>query len=80
LERSGFQAIASRYYALAEFGREHQLEYLFFTPNDFYRDAGEEELRSIVRRLVQTGADFELLRKDDGAAIYKINQPTAAGR
>lgn len=79
LERSGFQAIAMRYSSLAEFGREHGLEYLFFTPNDFYRDTREEELRSIVRRVVQTGADFELLREDGGGAIYRINKPATAG-
>ncbi len=79
LERSGFQAVASRYYSLAEFGRQHRLEYLFFTPDDFYRDAREEDLRSIVRHIVQTGTDFELLRMDDGGAVYKINKPASAG-
>ena len=75
LDRSGFQAIATRYYSLAEFGREHNLDYLFFTPDDFYRESREDELRSIVRRVVQTGADFELLREDNGGSIYKMNKP-----
>jgi len=66
-----------RYSSMAEFGREHQLDYLFFTPNDFYRESREGELRLIVRHLVQTGTDFELLR-EDGGAIYKINKAASA--
>ena len=78
LDRSGFQAIAKRYYSLAKFGREHDLDYLFFTPDDFYREARPEDLRSIVRSVVQTGRDFELLREDNGGAIYKINKTAGA--
>jgi len=69
------QAALRRYYSLAQFGREHNLEYLFFTSNDFYRQSREDLIRSIVRGVVRNEADFELVREDPGGSVYKINNP-----
>ncbi len=71
------QAIEMRYRALSQFAREHRLDYLFLTADDFYREAHPDDIRSVVQRLVRTDANFELLRQDDGGSIYKIHEPAS---
>jgi len=65
--------------SLANFGREHKLEYLFLTTDDFDRESGSDHIRSMVDRVMQSGTDFELWSRDGGSSIYKIKKRPVVG-
>jgi len=76
LYHSDDAGIAKLMGSMADFAREHRLNYLLLTPDDYHRDLNERGARGLTEAM-QSSA-FREVYTSNGAAIYKLNPAPGA--
>ncbi|HEX5227861.1 MAG TPA: glycosyltransferase family 39 protein, partial [Bryobacteraceae bacterium] len=72
------QSIEKLMGGMAGFAREHRLDYLLLTPDDYHRDLNAKGTEGLARAM--GSADFDRLYSADRVAIYKLSGVTVAAR